>query len=115
DRPVKERVVAGDALIARRRLDVLEERREAADDAARLQRVRDAIEILSVDARFRGARGPNVADDLLRRELALERREDLPFTRFERHDAGRDDVGQNVGAASRLEALAPDVSHAERK
>src|SRR5579875_142330 len=115
DRPMEERVIPRDASIPCDRFDVLEEGRKPADDAAPFQSVRDAIKRGLIDARFFGAYPPNVADDLMGRKFALERREDTPLELVELDDLRRDGVGQDVGPTPGFETFSTNVTDAERE
>ena len=79
DGPVEERVIAGDALAARRFLDVLEERREAPEELTLVQRLCHSAELIKRNARLTRPRIPQLAGDLFRRELALQRGEHAPL------------------------------------
>ena len=115
DLPMKERVIARDAFVARRRLDVFEERREAADDAAFRKRLRNGIELIDRDACFTRTRLPKVRHEFVCFEFALERDEHAPVTLREFDDIRVDRIGEHVRARAELHAAPPNVAHAERE
>src|ERR1051326_1112433 len=111
--PMKEPVEARHALAGLQRLHVLEKRREAADDLPRVQRLRDFVELLERHARLGRALLPDVAANLLRRELALERRQHAPL-QIRQLDLRRVlYLGQLLGLAAGLHPHAAHVADAE--
>src|SRR5207248_136490 len=111
--PMKERVVPRDPRSAARWFDMLEKRREAADDAAFVQRSRDALEVVDGKAGLGGAAGPRVVANLLHGKLALERLEHPPIQLAQLDDVGIDDDSGLIALASGLDATAAYVAHAK--
>ena len=117
DGPVEERVIAGDALAARRFLDVLEEGREAAEELALVKGLGHPAELIERNARLIRPRIPQLAGDLFRRELALERGEHAPFELAQLDDLRVHDFRRLVRLAAGLDAAPAcmaDAEHEER-
>src|SRR5690606_23672701 len=70
--PVEQRVELGDALSAGQRFVMFEKGGKAPDDAQRFQVAGDLQKFIQRNAGFLGASTPNIAQDLVRLELAFE-------------------------------------------
>ena len=115
DGPVEQRVVPRHALAGRERLDVFEERREAPDHAFAVQPARDVVELVAPRRRLRPRALATADDDLVRRELALERRQHAPLEVGQRHDVGVEHCAGFVRPAAGLHPAPPHVPDAERE
>src|SRR5207247_10343756 len=86
--PVEERIETRDALACCQRFDVFEKRREAPYHTATIEILRNAIKRLQRQAGLGRPLLPQIAPDLFRHELALERGKDLPFDFAEQYLLG---------------------------
>ena len=110
------RVEAGHALARRQRLDVFQERGEAADDAARGSVRRRLRRNVSSDTPASSARARQKSRQI---SSGSNSRLSAISTRHSRsrqfHDFGVIDFGRLLGLAARLHAAPPHVAHAERE
>src|SRR5687767_10210746 len=113
--PMKESVIARDALTCGGRLYVLEKSREPADDPPRAQRAGDVDELRQRDSRLVRARSPWVGCNLIYLELALESSEHAPLQRVQIHDLRVEDAALHLAFRPGLDSPPPHVSHAERE
>src|SRR5438128_8261232 len=112
-RPVKERVESRDAFAGRERLDMFQKCREASNHASAIQILGDLKEFLDRHFGLGSSRAPEVTDNFIGCEFALERRKHAPFERVQLDLLGVLCDRQLVRFAARRYLLPPHVSDAE--
>ena len=115
DGPMEQGIEARHALAIFERLHVFEERGKAPDDFAAVHVLSHFEKSFQRHICFDSARSPKVANDFLRRELTLERRENAPFKIIERDDGNVLHLSGRIGFAARFHTAAARVPDAERE